>query len=55
MAKLNESMFVIKVSELLKDSQEPSVIFDATTLEQLEAVVQELAGPGKLVEIIAEN
>jgi hypothetical protein len=55
MAKLNESMFVIKVSELLKDSQEPSEIFDSSTLAQLEAVVQELAGPGKLVEIIAEN
>lgn len=55
MAKLNESMFVVKISELLKDSDEPSNILDTETLAQLEAVVQELAGSGKLVEIITEN
>jgi hypothetical protein len=55
MAKLNESMFVVKVSELLKDNEHPGEILDQATLAQLEAVVQELAGPGKLVEIITDN
>lgn len=54
MAKLNESMFVVKVSELLKDDQEMHPIFDEQVLHSIEQVIQELAGPGKLVEIIKE-
>ncbi len=51
MAKLNEEMVVIKISELLKDSQEATVILDADMTASLEAVIQELAGADKLVEI----
>ena len=54
MAKLNESMIVVKVSELLKDNAESHQILDAETINSIEAVVQELVGPGKLVEIIVE-
>lgn len=54
MAKLNESMFVVKVSELLKDDQEAQPIFDQDTINSIEQVIQELAGAGKLVEIIKE-
>ena len=54
MAKLNESMFVVKVSELLKDGQEAQPIFDEDTINSIEQVIQELAGAGKLVEIIKE-
>lgn len=54
MAKLNESMIVVKVSELLKDDAESQQILDAETINSIEAVVQELVGPGKLVEIIVE-
>jgi hypothetical protein len=54
MAKLNESMVVIKVSELLRDEQDATLILDADTINSIEAVVQELVGPGKLVEIIKE-
>jgi|TARA_B110000503_G_scaffold134014_1_gene212393 hypothetical protein len=54
MAKLNESMIVIKVSELLKDDQEAHPILEADTINSIEAVVQELVGLGKLVEIIRE-
>ena len=54
MAKLNEQILVIKVSELLKDNQEAQTILDADTVVQLEAVIGELAGPGKVVELIQE-
>jgi len=55
MAKLNEQMLVIKVSELLKDSQEATTILNAELIGQLEAVITELAGPGKVVELIEEE
>jgi hypothetical protein len=54
MAKLNESMIVVKVSELLRDDQETKTILDDETINSIEQVIQELAGPGKLVEIIKE-
>ena len=54
MAKLNEEMVVIKVSELLKDSDEQRVILDDDMIASLEAVIQEIAGASKLVEIIRE-
>ena len=54
MAKLNESIIVVKVSELLKDDQEATNILDTDTINSIEAVVQELVGLGKLVEIIKE-
>ena len=55
MAKLNEQMLVIKVSELLKDNQPANEILSAEILGQLEHVIAELAGPGKVVEIIQEE
>lgn len=54
MAKLNETIFVVKVSELLRDDQEAQAVFDEDTLVQIQAVLEELAGAGKLVEIIQE-
>lgn len=55
MAKLNEDMVVIKVSELLKDTDEQRKIMNPEIVNTIEAVVQELVGPGKLVEIIQEE
>jgi hypothetical protein len=55
MAKLNEEMIVIKISELLKDSDESRIILDAEMCASLEAVIQELAGAGKLVELIRDS
>mgnify|MGYP000073409504 FL=1 len=54
MAKLNEEMVVIKISKLLKDSEEIVAMLDPEMQASLEAVIQELAGPDKLVEIIKE-
>lgn len=54
MAQLNEDMVVIKVSELLKDSDERRKIMNPEIVGTIEAAVQELVGPGKLVEIIQE-
>lgn len=54
MAKMNEEMFVVKVSELLKDDQDETPIFDEATINSIEQVITELVGTGKLVEIIKE-
>lgn len=53
MAKLQEEVIVIKVSRLVRDTDtDPSaILLNAGTLDSLEAVVQELAGAGTLVEI----
>ncbi len=52
MAKMHEEMVVIKVSELLKDDADENEIIDAELIENLEAVIQELVGDSKLVELI---
>jgi len=54
MAKINEDMVVIKVSELLKDDASADPILNEETLQGLEAIVAELVGTGKLIEIIRE-
>jgi hypothetical protein len=54
MAKLNEEMVVIKISKLLKDSEEIVPMLDEAMTANLEAVIQELAGIDKLVEVIKE-
>jgi|TARA_R110000744_G_scaffold280520_1_gene392604 hypothetical protein len=54
MAHLNETHFVVKVSELLRDNQEAHTILDEETINSIEQVIQELAGAGKVVEIIKE-
>ncbi len=55
MAQLNEDMVVIKVSELLKDTDDRRKIMNPEIVSTIEAAVQELVGPGKLVEIIQEE
>lgn len=51
MAQLHEEVLVIKVSKLLKDGTTTQPLLSAETLESLESVVAELAGPGTLVEV----
>ncbi len=55
MAKMNEDMVIIKVSELLKDSDEGGKILNHEIVSTIEAAVQELVGAEKLVEIIQED
>lgn len=54
MAKIAETAFVVKASKLLRDQDPDTPILDADTIVQIEAVIQELAGEGTLVEIIKE-
>ena len=51
MAQLHEEVVIIKVSTLLKDGADASLILSNDILASLEEVVQELAGAGALVEI----
>jgi hypothetical protein len=53
MAKLQEDAVVIKISKLIKDSDQPGTALTEELITSLEAVVQELAGAGVLVEITA--
>lgn len=53
MAKLHEEVLVIKISKLVKDTESPEHFLTSETVQNLEAVVQELAGSGALVEIEA--
>jgi Tfp pilus assembly pilus retraction ATPase PilT len=52
---MNEDMVIIKVSELLKDSDKGGKILNHEIVSTIEAAVQELVGAGKLVEIIQED
>jgi hypothetical protein len=52
MAKLNEEKITIKVSEIIKDSDIESTILDDDMLASLEAVIQELVGQNRLIEIV---
>lgn len=55
MAKIQEEIIVIKVSKLLKDSDQTSPIMGPDAVASLEAVVQELAGANTLVEMAIEK
>ena len=47
-------MVIIKVSELLRENDKAKPIMDSEFIGNIEAVVQELVGAGKLIEIIKE-
>lgn len=51
MAKLQEDTVAIKLSKLLKDTDQESPILTDETMAQLEMVLQELVGASVLVEI----
>ena len=51
MAKINESVLVVKVSELVRDNEDKPNPLNEDMVNQLQAVIQELAGPQTLVEI----
>lgn len=51
MAKLNQDKITITISEMVRDDQPTAVILDAEVLEQLLAVIQELVGEKRLVEV----
>lgn len=55
MAKIQEEIIVIKVSKLLKDTEQSATIMDADNVASLEAVIQELAGSSVLVEIAIDK
>ncbi len=54
MAQIAESTVIIKASRLVRDNEQVTAPLDEALLDQLSAIVQELAGEGTLVEIIKE-
>jgi len=51
MAKIAETVIVIKASKLLKDGDESMEVLDSEAIAQLASVIEELAGVGVLIEI----
>ena len=50
MAKFKEEVIVIKVSKLFKDKEEINLNLSDDLIANIEAIVQEMVGPGTLVE-----
>ena len=55
MAYLNQEKITITISEMVRNEESTSVILETEVLEQLLAVVQELVGEKRLVEIDIES
>lgn len=55
MAKIQEEIIVVKVSKLLRDTEQSSPIMGPDAVASLEAVLQELAGANTLVELAIEK
>jgi hypothetical protein len=51
MAKIAETVIVVKASRLLKDGDTMTDVLDSEALAQLMAVIEELAGADVLIEI----
>ena len=51
MATLHEEVVVVKISKLVKNGDEQTTLLTEDVLLSLEAVVQELAGTGTMIEI----
>jgi len=51
MAKIHEEVVVIKLSKLVKDSDNPAPIATAEVVTALGQVAEELAGSGVIVEV----
>ena len=54
MAKLNSANIVITVSQLLRDDQPTVELIDQNIIDQIEAVVQQLAGESANAPVLVE-
>jgi hypothetical protein len=51
MAKIHEEIIVLKLSKLIKDSDPTTTMITEDLISNLAAVLEELAGPGIIIEI----
>lgn len=51
MAKIHEEVVIIKLSKLVKDSDQVGVIASSDVLAALGSIAEELAGAGVIVEV----
>lgn len=54
MAKIHEEVVVIKLSKLVKDSDNAETIANDEVVAALASVAEELAGQGVIVEVVSE-
>jgi ABC-type arginine transport system ATPase subunit len=55
MAKLNQDKITITISEMVRNDEPTALILDAEVMEQLLAVIQELVGDKRMIEIEVDN
>jgi hypothetical protein len=51
MAKIHQEVILIKLNKLVRDNEETATIAGPDVVESLQAVAQELAGAGIIVEV----
>lgn len=51
MAKIHEEIVVIKLSKLIKDSEQGPAVAGDDIITALQSVAEELVGPGVVVEV----
>lgn len=51
MAKIQEEIIIVKFSKLIRETDQSSSIITADLVESLQAVTEELAGSGIIVEV----
>lgn len=54
MAKIIEEIIIIKLSKLAKDKSDSKSLLDRDTINNIEQVIQEIAGDNVVVEIVQE-
>jgi hypothetical protein len=52
MAKIHEETVVITLSKLIKDSDTPGIVASNELCDALQAIAEELAGAGIVVEVV---
>jgi hypothetical protein len=54
MAKIVEELLVFKVSSIVKDDADVDPSFSDEIVENLEAIISELVGAGRVVEVLKD-
>lgn len=51
MAKIHEEIVIIKISKLIKETDAAATVATSELLESLQAVAEQLAGAGVIIEV----
>lgn len=51
MAKIHEEIVIIKISKLIKETDAATIVATSELIDSLQAVAEELAGTGVIIEV----